>query len=157
MPPIEKRLIGWGSDPDAVASAGGPTSPFTAAVALSTGDVVSLSADATVTKTAVAADGVKFIGVVVGGGGSFGGGYGLFGPTDTGIALVAAGKVAEVQTHGIAYVVAGAAIAAGAELGLDTTTAGRVLTNITAGQKIGIALEAAAGAGSVLRMLIYRR
>jgi hypothetical protein len=157
MAVMEKRVTSWAIDPDALASAGGPTFPFTAAVALKIGDAVHISAANTVTKTAVAADGVKFIGIVVGGGGSFGGGYGIFESASTGLALVAAGKVAEVQVHGIAWVVAGAAIVVGAEVGLDTTTAGRVLTNVTAGQKIGIALTAATNPGDKIKILLYRR
>ena len=157
MPVVEKRLLPWGSDPDAVASAGGPTIPFSAAAALKIGDAVWISTANTVNKSAVAADGVKFIGVVVGGGGSFGNNYGLFDSGSVGLSLVASGKVAEVQVAGIAWVVAGAAIAVGAELGLDTGTAGRVLTNITAGQKIGIALTSAGAAGDKIKMLIYRR
>lgn len=158
MPPIEKRIASWGNDPEAVASAGGPTIPFTAGAALTIGDVVFASAAAgVVNKSAVAADGAKFIGVVVGGGGSFGRNYGLWDSASVGLALVASGKVAEVQVAGIAYVKAGAAIAVGAEVGFDTTTAGRVLTNVTAGQKIGLALDAAAAAGDIIRILIARR
>jgi hypothetical protein len=157
MAVMEKRAIGWGIDPDAIASAGGPTVPFTAAVALKIGDAVSVSAANTVTKTAVAADGTKFAGIVVGGGTSFGGGYGIFESASTGLALVAAAKVAEVQIAGVAWVVAGAAISVGASVGLDTTTAGRVLTNATAGQKIGIALTAATNPGDKIKILIQPR
>lgn len=157
MPAYEKKLIRWGIDPDAVASAGGPTIPFTAGAALKIGDAVYVSAANTVNKSVTAADGGKFAGIVVGGGGSFGGDYGIFESASTGLALVASGKVAEVQIAGVAWVVAGGAIAVGATVGLDTTTAGRVLTNATAGQIIGIALTAATNPGDKIKILIRPR
>lgn len=157
MPVMEKRLQSWGIDPDAIASAGGPTVSFTAGAALKIGDAVYVSAANTVNKSTTAADGTKFAGIVVGGGGSFGAGYGIFESNSTGLALVASGKVAEVQIAGVAWVVAGAAIVVGASVGLDTTTAGRVLTNVTAGQKIGIALTAAANPGDKIKILIQPR
>ena len=104
MPVQERKAMSWGVDPDAITSPGGPSYPFTAAAALKIGDAVWISAANTVNKSAVAADGVKFIGFVIGGGGSFGGGYGIFDSGSVGLSLVASGKVAEVQVAGIASV-----------------------------------------------------
>lgn len=158
MAPVERRTASWASDVEAVASAGGPTLPFTAGGALLVGDVVGVSATGgVVNKTAVAADGTKFVGVVVGGGGSFGGGYAFNDSASVGLALVASGKIAEVQVAGIAWVTAGAAITAGANVGFDTGTAGRVITNVTAGQKIGVALDTATVNGDKIRILIQPR
>lgn len=154
----ERRLIPWSGDVEAPAASGGPTIPFTAGAALKIGDVVYSSAAAgVVNKSNVAANGAFFVGVVVGGGGSFGGNYSLNDSGSTGLSLVASGKIAQVQVAGIAWVVAGAAISANASVGLDTTTAGRVLGNSTSKQIIGIALDAATNAGDKIRMLIQPR
>lgn len=155
----EKRMP-MSADPDAVGGVGGPTIGLYAAVALKYGDVVSVSAANTVTKTAVAANALKFAGVVVGGGSAFGAyDYPMWdsAPTLAGTSVAPIGFVALIQTAGVANVVAGAAIAVAATVGLDTTTAGRVLTNAVAGQVIGIALSAAAAAGEVIQILIARR
>lgn len=155
----EKRMP-LSADPDSVGGVGGPTIGLYAAVALKYGDVVSVSAANTVTKTVVAADALKFVGVVVGGGSAVGGyDYPMWdsAPTLAGTSVAPVGSVALLQTAGVANVVAGAAIAAGATVGLDTTTAGRVLTNAVAGQIIGIALSAAAAAGAVLQVYLIRR
>ncbi len=156
MPVIEKRLVPWG-DVETPGGSGGPTVPFKATVALKIGDAVVLAAASFVTKTAVAADGGRFAGIVVGGGGNFGGDYSLEDSGSTGFAIAVANKSIQVRVAGIAWVVAGAAILVNAKLGLDTTTAGRVLTNATAGQIIGIALDAAAAAGDKIRILIQPR
>jgi len=156
MPVVEKRLILWG-DVETPGGSGGPTIPFKATVALKIGDAVSLAAAGFVTKTAVAADGTKFAGIVVGGGGNFGGDFSLEDSGSTGYAIAAANKNVQVRVIGIAYVVAGAAIAVGARVGFDTGTAGRVITNATAGQTIGIAMDVAAAAGDKIRILIQPR
>lgn len=159
MPPVERRFPTLGTDPDAVASAGGPTIPMTAGAALNIGDAVVIGgAVSTVTKAAGIAQGQYFVGVAAGGGGSFGSGYGFYDSGSVGRAAAAVGKVVEVQVQGIAYVVAGAAIGIGETVGIDSATAGRVIVNNTAGQRIGINLgPAATVAGDVIRMLIQPR
>ena len=154
---LKVRNLRLGGDPDAQAGAGGPTVALIAGAALKHGDVVYVSAARTVNKAAVAANGAKFAGVVVGGGSDFGADQAEFETRFVGLAATAANKTAVVQVIGIANVVAGDAIVAGAQLGFDTTTAGRVLTNTTAGQIIGIALTAAAAAGNTIQMLISPR
>lgn len=156
MPVVEKRLLSWG-DVETPGGSGGPTIPFKATVALKVGDAVVLAAAGFVTKTAVAADGARFAGVVVGGGNNFGGDYALEDSGSTGYAIAAANKSVQVRVAGIVWVVAGAAVLVNAKLGLDTTTAGRVLTTITAGLIVGIAIDAAAASGDKIRMLIQPR
>lgn len=163
----ESRRTPLNGDRDTAGSAGGQIVTFKAqAAGLKIGDVVSVSTTVndSVQKTAVAADGAKLAGVVVGGGSVGGYDPSFFGSTAVGNAVqpgtgqgAAIGSSVNVQIDGIAWVVAGAAIALGATVGLDTTTAGRVLTNAVAGQIIGIALRAAAGAASVIPILIVRR
>ncbi len=147
-----------GADPDAQAGAGGPTVVLKAGGALKIGDVVSVTAVAqTVNKTAVAADGAFFAGVVVGGGSDFGADPAFHDSASVGLAAVASGKSAVVQVAGIALVVSDDAIAVKARLGIGTNTAGRVITNTTGEQIIGLALDAAGAAGVTIRMLIQPR
>src|SRR6266542_3139210 len=112
------------ADPEALAGAGGNTVNLIAGAALKIGDVVYVSAAKTVNKSVTVGDGAKFAGVVVGGGGSFGHNYAMFGTSEVGLALVPSGRAAEVQVDGIANVVSGAAIAVGDLVGFDTGTAG---------------------------------
>lgn len=158
------RRQALGADVDAVAGIGGNTIVMQSSGALNIGDVVSMSGTAKrVQKTAVAADAGKFVGVVVGGGSDFGADEALaFNiPNEADVIgkqiVSAAGKSVVLQVDGIATCVAGAAIAAGATVGFDTGTAGRVLTNAVAGQQIGVAVTAAAGAGSRLQVFLRAR
>lgn len=155
----EKRMP-MNADPDSVGGVGGGTIGLYALAAVKFGDLVVVHTVANTVKTsAVATDAVTFIGVVVGGG-SAAGGYDYpqwdVAPTLAGTVAVAAGAVALVQTYGIANVVASAAITVGQTVGISAT-AGRVVANAVAGQIIGVALTAAAGAGSVLQILIAKR
>jgi hypothetical protein len=67
----------------------------------------------------------------------------------------AAGQAADVSLHGITKVVVGAAVAAGAELMVDTN--GRAITWVggAGNRKIGQAIEAAAAANAVIDMEAY--
>jgi hypothetical protein len=69
---------------------------------------------------------------------------------------VASGERIEVVTHGIAYVTAGAAITLGALVTSDAT--GRAVAAAPAtgvnNRTIGIAMEAAAAAGDIIRVLL---
>lgn len=62
------------------------------------------------------------------------------------------GDTAPIDILGTAIVEAGAAISAGASLKSDAS--GRAITWATSGAKVGIALEAAAGAGSFVEVLL---
>lgn len=154
MPVVEKRLVPYG-DVETPGGSGGPTIPFRADGALKVGDVVVFSAAADdVAVSATAADAIKVAGIVVGGGNSFGGAYSLEDSGSTGLALVADNKIAQVRVAGIAYVKAGAAITLHDTVGLDTGTAGRVISNSTSKQIIGIALDAALNDGDKIRVLL---
>lgn len=64
----------------------------------------------------------------------------------------ASGERVAVDVLGTAVVEAGAAIAAGATLKIDSS--GRGITWATSGAKVGLALQAAAGAGSLIEVLL---
>lgn len=66
-------------------------------------------------------------------------------------AAVATDKVT-VDVLGTAIVEAGAAVAANATLKADAS--GRAITWVTSGAKVGIALEAASGAGQLIEVLL---
>lgn len=120
------------------------------------GDVVRLSAAFTANKTAVAADYVNFVGVVVGGTRTD---FRVL-QEDSAIGLQAAavGEVVLVGYFGKFKVVADAAVAAGARLQQGAVTAGRVDDPaVVAGQVLGTALEAAAAAGDKILALISHR
>jgi len=131
--------------------------PFTAAAALNIGDVVYLSAADTAAKSNTPANYQKFLGVVVGGKAT----YGYVGTlsTDVGVSAAATGESVLVQRNGKAWVVADAAIVAGALLTQGATTAGRVddSASATQGQIIGLALQAATNAADKILMLIGHR
>ena len=57
-----------------------------------------------------------------------------------------------VDVHGTAIVEAGAAIAVGATLKVDSS--GRAITWATSGARVGIALQAAAAAGAFIEVLL---
>ncbi len=62
------------------------------------------------------------------------------------------GEKITLDVIGTAVVEAGAAIAAGATL--ETDASGRAVTWATSGGKVGIALQAAAGAGAMIEVLL---
>lgn len=149
--------------------AGGDVIPFIAAQALNSGDAVSLTATAaTVDKTITPiTSGPKSVGIVVGGAALAPGNSSQSGfptamdvvdsddlTTPTGILCANTGQAVFVQTYGVAYAVAGAAIVAGSQVGFDTGTAGRLIVNAAATQIFGLAITAAAGAGSVFKVYI---
>lgn len=157
---MPRTISRWGANPDELSGVGGPTIEIAAGAALKIGDVAYISAASTVNKSATAANGAFFAGVVVGGGSDFGASSEALGFDRANVGLsgiVPSGKAAMLQIAGIAYVVAGDAILAGASVGFDTGTAGRVLTNTTSKQIIGIALTAAAAAGDIIKILIQPR
>jgi len=69
------------------------------------------------------------------------------------VAGVATDK-APVDVLGTAIVESGAAVAAGATVKSDAT--GRAITWVTAGAKVGIALEAASAAGQLIEVLLIQ-
>lgn len=154
------RGLRWAINAEELSGVGGPITEIIAGGTLLIGDVVMVSAASTVNKSAVAANGAFFAGVVVGGGGDAGyseplGYENING--NIGLQATIVNKAAALQVAGIAFVKAGAAIAAGARVGFDTGTAGRVIANATAGQTIGIALTAALANGDIIKMLIQPR
>jgi len=153
--PFTRRIT---SDaPSDLGSVGGDILPFTAAAALNIGDAVYISAADTVAKSNTPANYQKFAGIVVGGKAT----YNQVGTlsTDVGVAAAATGEIVLVQRSGKAWVVADAAIVAGALLTQGATTAGRVddSASATQGQIIGLALQAATNAADKLQMLIGHR
>ena len=136
---------------------GGNIARFTAGAALLTGDVVYISAANTVNKSSTAAAYLAFAGVVVGGQDTFG--DCVSNDNDVGItAASASGKWVYVQLTGVAWVVAAAALVAGAPLEV-ATTAGRVddVATPTSGEVVGISITAASNAGDKVLMLIQHR
>lgn len=164
------------SDDDSAEGVGGLLVVYKAAAALNVGDAVFISAAKTVNKSVTAANHNKRAGVVVGGQ-KFGRGV-VQRKNDVGTQAAAANEDVYVCIAGICYVVAQAAITAGAPIKLDTTTAGRVLTaavlTIASGvvavtsnaangdiingegesRILGHAIEAAAAVGDKIRALI---
>lgn len=144
---------------------GGTVLPFTAGAALLIGDAVYLSAANTVNKAAVTATlGTAFIGIVVGGADYASDGSCITDDVNQTIALGGAaagtGKRVLVQVSGVAYAIAGAAIAAGAAVMGSAAVAGRLITNSggTFGQLIGTAITAdVGGAGTAVKILIDHR
>lgn len=145
------------------ASPGGNCIEMVASGALLIGDAVLVSAADTVLKTVTTTDHKNRLGIVVGGATTFM--QVLTGSDAVGLAAAASGEKVLVQIRGIAWVTADAAIAAiMTKLRLGTTTAGRVLgttdtTDLVAGGTgliLGQNLDIAAGAASVIRMLIDR-
>lgn len=141
---------------------GGIVQRYKAAAALNIGDVVFLSAAFTVNKSVTEADYNAGIGVVVGGKQS--GMQVLQRDGDVGTpAASAANEEVLVCVCGKAKVVAGAAIAAGNKITGSTVVAGRVAvgtitTDLAAGDTgrlLGMALEAAAGAGEKILAMIH--
>lgn len=148
---------------ETVAEVGGAVVPLTAANDLNVGDAVIVSADDSVDKSIVAADLYSVTGIVVGGDSTYG--QVLQDDSEVGMLAAKAGEKVLVAVSGIVKVVASAAIAAGVNVTPDTVTAGQVkaatiTTDLAAGDSgriVGILLNAAAGAGSIVRMLISRK
>lgn len=162
----ESRRTPLNGDRDTAGSAGGNIVTLKAqAAGLKVGEVVSVSTtiDDSVQKTAVAADGAKFAGVVVGGGSVGGYDPSFFGSNAVNNAVspgtgqgAAIGATVNVQVDGIAWVIPNGVIARGGTVGFDAAIAGRVAALAVAGQIIGIALRTGA-AGVPMPMLISRR
>jgi hypothetical protein len=142
---------------DTVGEIGGIVVPFKAEVALNVGDVVYLSATVLkqVSKSAVAATTLdRIAGIVVGG--ELTNNEVIQDDTVIGTLPAAAiGQRVLVAVAGIAKVLADAAIATFNGKVIDSTVvAGRVASGVTAGHVVGHALDVAAGAAGVIRVLI---
>lgn len=136
---------------------GGIVIPLKAEVNLNVGDVVYLSATVLkqVSKSAVAATTLdRIAGIVVGGDNTNSEVIQDDTAIGTLLAAAAGGKVL-VAIQGIAKVLADAAIAGFNQKVIDSTVvAGRVAVGTTAGHVVGRALDTAAGAAGVIRVLI---
>lgn len=144
-------------------SVGGTAIRLIAGGSLFIGDTVILSAADTVNKGIVTGDHIRIIGVVVGG---FNTDMSVL-QDDALIGTFVASLVNQpvlVAIAGVVKVIADAAIAFGAKIAPSTTVAGRVrtaavTTDLAAGDTgkiLGTAMNAAAGAASVFRVLIDR-
>lgn len=161
MPSQSPTGLGYTGEIGATAPAlGGRIEVFLAPTAiLLVGDAVFISAANTVNKSIVAGDQVKRCGIVVGGDST-----GMAVTTDPvndvgkSACSAAAGQRVLVCVSGVAYGIADAAIAAaGTQLKLGATTAGRLAAatpTTDAGKIVGINIEVAAGAASVMKVLI---
>lgn len=142
-------------DETALASGGDVQVCISATQDLHVGEVVYFSATgALVDKSTTIANYQTFAGVVVGGRQT--GGRAVSKASDIGVLAAHSGELVLVQTSGTANVIAGAAITAPAKVSGDSGTAGRVLggAGAVAGQIVGIVLQTAAGAASVVLMQI---
>jgi hypothetical protein len=139
---------------------GGHDVVFTPAVALLLGDTVFISAANTVSKSIVAGDQVKRVGVVVGGDLTAMNSAGEVDLASVGLMTVCTAVTGRVivRVSGIAYAIADAALAtAGTQLKLGATTAGRVAAATPAtdaGKIVAMNLGTAAGAASVVKVII---
>lgn len=161
FPVMQHRIV------DAIVAGGDPTSGgrcvvMTAAAALLVGDLVFISAANTVNKSNTIANYTAVLGVVVGGTATQM--EAMLNSGDVGLtAAAAANDLVLVLFDGFAYVTAGAAVAAGAKLIVDSTTAGRVKTGAittdlvagNSGSLAGVAIGSAAGAASVFLMQVH--
>ena len=137
---------------DAPPLPGGQVVRLIAGAALNVGDAVYLSAAGTVNKSITPANYQTAIGIVIGGKQTYGGqgSAGIITATgQIGTLAANANEYVLVCFSGIFSAVGGAAIAVGAKVSVDTTTAGRVLggAGAIAGQIIGFAMTACGGAG----------
>jgi len=152
----------WTAPSNDVGVTGGRCIALTAAAQLNIGDAVWLSASVTVNKSAVTADHLKRVGIVIGG-------TNLYDETsqdalDIGESAADANEKVFVAVYGVVYAVADAtAILVGSPVAPSTTTAGRVrlatvTTDLVAGDTgkiLGIALDANGGvAGTKIRILL---
>lgn len=149
------------SDALTTPSPGGSILQYVAGGNLNVGDVVILTGGAfTVNKATVGTTAV--VGVVIGGDSMPD--KGIWESTENlvsdraaisaGILAAIAGQKVFVQTYGVAYVVAGAAIAQGAQVVPSTATAGRIMT-VAADPSviIGKLIDAAAAANGDVRLI----
>jgi len=131
-----------------------------AAVALNIGDAVEMLANGQVTKTAVVTNHKNRLGIVVGGDSTER--AALAQASLVGTLAAAANEQVLVLVSGIAYGVSDEAVVFGDKLKLGATTAGRLLpgldtTELVAGitgSIVGQALEAAAAAGTTIKVLV---
>jgi hypothetical protein len=137
-----------------IGSVGGETVVMKAAQALNIGDGVFISGVDIVDKSTTVLDYAARAGIVVGGQIPEEGNMAVLQEVqDIGeIAASAINKLVLVCVGGICRVVADGVIAVGDIVEPDSVTAGRVSTGTT--QPFGVALEAAAGAGDVIRILV---
>lgn len=145
----------WSHDVDFQANATGYANVLTlqAAATLLIGDAVYLNSAGKVAKTAVGADYLRFMGIVVGGA-SWGEGLECsFDPTLVGVTAAILNQYVYVASYGsIVYATAGAAIVAGSAVGISAT-AGRV-DDTASGNMFGYALEAGVNATGVKILLM---
>jgi hypothetical protein len=142
---------------ETIGEIGGIVVPLKAEIALNVGDVVYFSATVLkqVSKSLTAATTLdRLAGIVVGGEAT----DNAVIQDDTAIGVLPAAAIGQrvlVAVQGIAKVLADAAIATFNGKVIDSTVvAGRVASGTTAGHVVGHALDTAAGAGSVIRVLI---
>lgn len=134
---------------------GGQVIRALAGAALLIGDVVYWSAANTVNKSATTAAYAAFAGVVVGGANTFF--QCIDNDADLGITAADTGEEVLVQISGIAWVLAAAATAAGATVGV-VTTSGRVDdSTATAGAYVGTSITAAINAADPILIQIAHR
>lgn len=138
------------------ASVGGTVHTMTAGANLNLGDVVFVSADKTVNKSAVSASYAGFFGVVVGGRAT--GFRVIILPNTTGLPAALSGQEVLVQASGNARVVAEGVITAGTTLSVISTgtTAGKVIAGTTAGQMLGVPLTSAISGGEFIMKIDHR-
>lgn len=157
IPIVHHQYTDQGRDGIPQIGAAGDTLAFKAAVALNVGELVYISADDTVSKSAVAATvaaapiGVVFTGIDL----NFGTPQAY---TPSGVPsyqAAAAGGQVYVQYDGVALVYCTGAVAAGGTV-IPAGVAGQVVAGSTAGQIVGFAVKALAGAGWVLIKLEHR-
>jgi hypothetical protein len=145
-------LLSWltlDESPDLIVSPGGIVVPLIPAAALLLGDAVYLSADKTVNKSAVAANGALRCGIVVGGdatGDEITDDVAAYGVRQANLAN-GSGRV-WVCFLGVAYVICDAAIAVGVGIAPSVAVAGRVRPAVALGVAAGaVAVTSAAANG----------
>ena len=136
-----------------IAANGGIVVQMLGAAALNVGDVVFLSAENKVNKSATTANYAGFVGVVRGGDAT----NDLILDTVGAAACTGDGKSVLVQISGVATVPFTGTITAGTHFSVvvSGSTAGAVTAGTTAGQMLGTALTT--GAGGVVKILINHR
>lgn len=149
--------FGYIGDNQSLGAVGGLASKFTGTVALLVGDAVFASADNAVSKSTVAGDRLKRVGIVVGGDN-----YGdreAVASDDIGDAAAGAAGEVLVCYSGIAWGINGAGtITAGEQVMFSAATAGRLITATPAtdaGKILGVALTTTAVAGAAVKILVH--
>lgn len=151
------NTIAWSAYSDELAEiaggVGGETIVMNAAQAMNIGDGVFISALDTVDKSTTVLDYTARAGIVVGGQIPAEGNMAILQhPLDIGEIAAAINKPVLVCVGGICRAVADGVIAIGDIVEPDAVTAGRVSTGTT--QPFGVAMDAAALAGDIIRILI---